>query len=152
MLKTIGVESLIRDLVPVGKDSIVNEIDRGNNEIRAKLKARKNSAKSKNIIKLIELSSRLGFLTSGTKLAFIKLRQVFIKALIFLYFDLKCHICIKINTSGYAIGGVLSYLTSDDLGRWHSRAFFSWKMILVKTQYEIHNGKLLAIVKAFNTW
>ena len=35
------------------------------------------------------------------------------------------------------------------LGQWHLVAFFSKKMIPVKTQYKIDNGKFLAIVKTF---
>lgn len=31
-------------------------------------------------------------------------------------------------------------------------AFYFQKMILTKTWYEIHNGKLLAIVEVFKTW
>ena len=31
-------------------------------------------------------------------------------------------------------------------------SFFSQKMILVKTRYEIHDNKFLAIVKTFKTW
>ena len=52
---------------------------------------------------------------------------------------------------GYAIGGILSQLTSDDLGQWHPVTFFSRKMIPTKTRYKTHNGKLLAIVEAFKT-
>ena len=58
----------------------------------------------------------LDFLTSGAKLMFIKLRQAFIKAPILHYFDLERHIRVETDESGYAIGGVLSQLTSDDLG------------------------------------
>lgn len=46
------------------------------------------------------------FLTLGAKLAFIE-------TLILHYFDPKCYICIKIDTSEYAIGRVLSQLSSD---------------------------------------
>ena len=68
--------------------------------------------------------------------------------------------------SGYAIGGVLSQLTSDqvtldskpnptkksDFGQWYPVAYFSKKMILAETQYKMHNAELLAIVEAFKTW
>ena len=54
--------------------------------------------------------------------------------------------------SGYAIGVVLSQLTTDNLGRWHQVAFYFWKMIPAKTWYKTHDGKLLAIVKAFKIW
>ena len=52
---------------------------------------------------------------------------------------------------GYAIGGILSRLTSDDLGQWYPIAFFSKKMIPAEIWYETHNDKLLAIVEAFKT-
>ena len=63
---------------------------------------------------------------------------------------------------GYAIGDVLGQLifgTSPDvvvikadLSQWHLVAFFSTKMISVKTWYKTHDGKLLAIFEAFKTW
>ena len=56
------------------------------------------------------------------------------------------------DTSGYAISGILSQLTSDNSGQWHPVAFFSRKIIPAETRYETHDGKLLAIVEAFKTW
>ena len=41
---------------------------------------------------------RSDFLTPEARLAFTKLRQVFIKALIFYHFDLKCHIRVETDT------------------------------------------------------
>ena len=93
-----------------------------------------------------------GFLTSGARKAFTELRQAFIKALILHHFDLERHIRVETDASGYAIGGVLSQLSSDNLGQWHPVAFFSRKMIPAETRYETHNGELLAIVEAFKTW
>ena len=52
----------------------------------------------------------------GARLAFIKLRQVFLKASILYHFNSKCYIRIKINILGYTIGKVLSQLISDGLG------------------------------------
>ena len=101
------------------------------------------------------------FLTSDTKEAFNYLRQTFTKALILQQFDPECHMQIKTNASGYAIGRVLSQLTlnkviSDEaIGLnidWYLVVYFSKKMIPAKTRYEIHNGELLAIVEAFKTW
>ncbi len=80
------------------------------------------------------------------------MRQAFLKALILNHFDPERHIRIETDASGYAIGEVLSQLTSDDSGRWHLVAFFSRKMIPVETRYETHDGELLAIVEAFKTW
>ena len=48
------------------------------------------------------------FLTSNTKEIFNHLKQIFIKILILQHFDLKYHIRIKINLSGYVISGMLS--------------------------------------------
>ncbi len=99
------------------------------------------------------LSSQSGsFLTSEAKKAFTELRQAFVEAPILNHFDPERHIRIETDVSGYAISGILSQLTSDDLGRWHPIAFFSRKiMILAETQYETHDGKLLVIVEAFKT-
>lgn len=41
------------------------------------------------------------------------LKQLFIKALIFWHFDLKCHIYIKSNKSKYAINRILNQLNFD---------------------------------------
>ena len=84
------------------------------------------------------------------------MRQAFTEAPILRHFDPKCHIRIETDASGYAVGGVLSQLTSDhltsDQGQWHPVANFSRKMIPAETRYETHDGELLAIVEAFKTW
>ena len=53
------------------------------------------------------------FLISNAKKAFNYLKQAFIKASILEHFDLKSYIWIKINISGYIIGGVLNQLNLD---------------------------------------
>ena len=78
-------------------------------------KGRKTS-KSKNLSKSKKTVGS-DFLTSGARLAFTKLRQAFVKAPILYHFNPKCHIRIETDESVYAIGGVLSQLTSDDSGR-----------------------------------
>ena len=108
------------------------------------------SSKSKNLSKSKKTES--GFLTSGARKAFIELRQAFIKAPILHHFEPKRHIRVDTDALGYAIGGILSQLTSDNLGQWHPVAFFLRKMIPAETRYETHNGKLLAIVEALKTW
>ena len=117
------------------------EVDGGEIEIGKK---GRNSSKFK--------KTELDFLISGARKAFTKLRQAFIKALILHHFDPECHIWVETDAFGYAIGGVLSQLISDDLGRWHPIAFFSRKMIPAETTYENYNGELLAIIEAFKTW
>ena len=122
-----------------GMDDV--EVDGGEVEVGEK---GRNSSKSK--------KTESGFLTSGARKAFTELRQAFVKAPILHHFDPERHIRIETDASGYAIGGVLSQLTSDNSGRWHPVAFFLRKMILAETRYETHDGELLAIVEAFKTW
>ena len=43
-------------------------------------------------------------------------------------------------------------IIKTDLSQWHSIAFFLRKMISAKIQYKTHNGKFVAIIKAFKTW
>ena len=52
------------------------------------------------------------FLTPDTRAAFNRLRLAFTEASILRHFDPKCHIWIEIDALGYAIGGMLSQLTS----------------------------------------
>ena len=75
-----------------------------------KLKSEK-LLKSKNSPNFDITKARSSFLTFNTKTALNYLRITFIKALIFWYFDSKCHIWIKINILVYAIDEVLSQLT-----------------------------------------
>ena len=96
------------------------------------------------------------FLTPGNKKTFNQLKQALTKAPISQYFDLECYIRIETNASGYALGRVLSQLTSDhltlDQGQWQPVAYFLRKMILAKTRYKTYDSERLAIVKAFKTW
>ncbi len=62
---------------------------------------------------LPKANSGTDFLTSGAKEAFIHLRKAFIEAPILRHFDPECHIRIETDASGYAIGGVLSQMTSN---------------------------------------
>ena len=126
-------------------DSEVDGNEIGDNKVRKKVQKCKNLSKSKKVI-------GLDFLTPGARLAFIKLRQAFVKAPIFHHFDPEHYIRIVTNRSGYTIGGVFSQLTSNNLGQLHLVAFFSQKIILAETRYKTHNVEFLAIVEAFKTW
>lgn len=57
---------------------------------------------------LVESNFGSDFPTLGTRLAFGKLKQVFIKASIIHHFDPKYHIQVNIDILGYVIGRVLS--------------------------------------------
>ncbi len=100
-------------------------------------------------------SSGTDFLILTAKETFIDLQKTFTKALILRHFNPKCHIWIEINTSEYAIGGVLSQMTSNhldqlssnhvtyknlnlissksEIGQWYLAAFFSQKIISAET-------------------
>lgn len=69
MLRITRIEPLVRELVLVGENGSVNEVGRVNNKIEAKFMVRKNSAKFKSLVKLIKLSSELGFFTPKARLA-----------------------------------------------------------------------------------
>ena len=106
---------------------------------------------SKNLSKSKKTVGSSDFFTFGAKLTFTKLRQVFFETPILYRFDPECCIRIETDVLSYAISGVFSQLNLDDLGQWHLVAFFSCKMIPVKTKYKTHNGELLVIVEAFKT-
>ena len=124
-----------------GMDDV--EVDGGKVEVDEVGKKVQKSFKSKKTVRSSD------FLTPGAKLAFTKLWQAFLKATIFHHFDPECHIQTETDVSGYAIGRILSQLTSDDLGQCHLIAVFTWKMIPAETRYETHDGELLAIIEAF---
>ena len=159
MLKTTG--SSVISAFRVDGDEVID----GGGAV-GQLNASRKSAKSKSRIKSGHLcnSNNLKerkFLTSNARKAFNHLWQAFTEAPILRHFDPECHIWIKTDASGYAIRRVLSQLTpnqviSDDvIGSnvdWHPVAYFSRKMIPAETQYETHDGELLAIVEAFKTW
>ena len=108
------------------------------------------SAKS-DFTKPVRRAEKPSFLTPDARRAFTQLRQVFTKASILQHFDPKCHIRIETDVSSYAIGGVLSQMTSET-GQWHPVAHYSRKMIPAETCYKTHDTKLLAIVEVFKNW
>ena len=108
------------------------------------------SAKS-DFTKPVRRAEEPSFLTPDARRAFTQLRQAFTEAPILRHFDPERHIRIETDASGYAIGGVLSQMTSET-GQWHPVAYYSQKMIPAETRYETHDAKLLAIVEAFKNW
>ena len=79
----------------------------------AKSKKSKLTKPKKSDLINVKANIRTDFLIFGAKKAFIHLQKAFIKVLIFIYFDLKHYIWISADVFRYAIGGVLSQLTSD---------------------------------------
>lgn len=103
-------------------------------------------AKSKSLIK-----PKAGFFILEIRLTFMKLRLAFIKAPILNHFNTKYNIQIKTDVLSYIISGIWNYLTSNNSAQWHLMAFYSEKIISVKTQYKIYGDKLLAIVEVLKT-
>ena len=77
-----------------------------------KLVKSKKLSKSGNLPNFNAKEAGLSFLIPGAREAFNRLRLAFTEALIFWNFDPECHIQIKTDVSGYAIGGMLSQLAS----------------------------------------
>ena len=144
-----------------GKLSKTGKLFKSGNSKGKKSAKFKKQSKSENSPNFNTIEANPSFLTPKARATFNYLQLAFTKTPIFGHFHPKCHIWIEINTSDYAIGDDLSQLTSKtslnrivtkvDLGQWYLVAVFSRKMIPVKTWYKTHNGKLLAIVKAFKT-
>ena len=78
-----------------------NEV--GDDEIRKKVQK---TSRSKNLSKS-KKTERSDFFTFGARLAFIELRQAFVKAPILHHFDPERHIRVETDVSGCAIGKVL---------------------------------------------
>ena len=89
-----------------------------------------NSSKYKKTVRSLD------FLTPKAKLAFIKLRQAFLKAMILHHFNPKRHIRIETDVSGYAMSGVLSQLTSDELLA-IVETFKTWRYYLKGSRHEV---------------
>ena len=106
MLKT--TQSAENLTLLMAKDDEVGSVGDGNCEDKT---IKRSSLTSKN------LNKATSYLTPKARLAFTQLRKTFTNAPILRHFDPECHIQIEIDISGYAIGGVLSQLTLDNLGQ-----------------------------------
>jgi len=77
--------------------------------------------------------------------AFKELKEKFTKELVLVALDLDKKIRVEVDTSDYAMGGVLSMECKD--GRWRLVAFLSKSLNETERNYEIHNKEMLAIVR-----
>ena len=107
----VGSNSMVRDSIVDGDEATnptkgKNQAKRTKSKILVKSKSHDFLPNSRN------KKAGTSFFTSKARLAFTQLRQTFIKAPILYYFDSESHIRIEINVSGYAIGGILSQLSS----------------------------------------
>lgn len=93
-------------------------------------------------------TKNMWFLILKANTALTQLRYAFTKAFILWFFDLKCHIRIETNASGYIMGRVLNQLILNS-GQWYPMMHFLKKMMPAETRYKTYNGKFLANVKVF---
>ena len=94
----------------VGDDK-VDDVEVGDNEVGKKVQIITKSKKLSKSKKMV----RSDFFIRGARLAFIKLKQGFVKASTLYHFDQEYYIWVETDASSYAIGGVFYQLTLDDL-------------------------------------
>jgi len=58
---------------------------------------------------------------------------------------------VEADSSDFATGAVLSQQSMTD-GKWHPVAFYSKSLSSVERNYEIHDKKMLAIIRALEEW
>jgi hypothetical protein len=59
--------------------------------------------------------------------------------------------CIEADSSDFATGAVLSQLSAED-AKWHPVAYYSKSLSETERNYEIHDKKMLAIIRALDEW
>lgn len=82
--------------------------------------------------------------------AFLHLKKLFTTAPILMQFDPKRETVLETDSSGWAVGGVLSQYDEDGLLR--PCAYFSQKNSPAECNYEIHDKELLAIIRSLQQW
>jgi hypothetical protein len=85
-----------------------------------------------------------------TQKAFEWLKQKFAKKLILTNYDSKRENMLEIDASNREIEAI--YSQKNDNERWKSVTFYFRKLSSVEQNYEIHDKKLLIIVKNFKEW
>jgi hypothetical protein len=80
---------------------------------------------------------------------FEKIKKKFIKEPILKIYQLMLLIKVEINISDFVLGVCL--LQKHD-GVWYLVVYYSWKMTLLKLNYNIYNKELLGIVTALKEW
>jgi len=88
--------------------------------------------------------------TDAADRAFTTLKRLFTTAPILLQFDPDRETVVETDSSGWAVGGVLSQYDDDGLLR--PCAYFSKKNAPAECNYEIHDKELLAIIRCLQQW
>ena len=88
--------------------------------------------------------------TEKEEKAFKELKERFTKESVLAAPDIDKKMRMEVNTSDYAMGDVLSMECED--GLWRLVAFLSKSLNETERNYEIHDKKLLAIVRGLEVW
>jgi hypothetical protein len=78
------------------------------------------------------------------------LKEFFISAPILAYWDSDKFTVLKADCSEYSMGACFSQINKS--GKLKPVAYFSKKLFSAESNYEIHDKKLLAIVRAMEEW
>jgi len=82
--------------------------------------------------------------------AFRELKEKFTKEPVLTVPNLDKKMRIEVDTSDYTMGGILSMECED--GRWRSVAFLSKLLNETERNYEIHDKKMLAVIRELENW
>jgi len=82
--------------------------------------------------------------------AFKQLKQMFMTQPVLVALDLDKKMRVEADTSEYATGGVLSMKCKDK--KWRPVAFISKSLNEAEWNYEIHDRKMLAIIRCLDKW
>jgi hypothetical protein len=83
--------------------------------------------------------------------AFNWLKELVTSALVLALPDSECLYHIEADSSGVAMGAVLSQPSLED-DKWHLVAFLSKSLSAVEHNYEIHDMEMLTIIRALEEW
>ena len=81
---------------------------------------------------------------------FRELKKIFTKELVLIVLDLDKKIRMKVNTSDYAMGGVL-FIECEDR-KWQPMAFLSKSLNETERNYEIHDKEMLVVIRRLENW
>jgi len=88
--------------------------------------------------------------TERQEKAFKELKEQFTKETVLAAPDIDKKMRMEVDTSDYTMGGVLSMEYED--GLWRPVAFLSKSLNEIERNYEIHDKKMLAIVRGLEAW
>ena len=81
---------------------------------------------------------------------FKELKERFMKELVLAAPDINKKMRMKVDASGYTMGGVLSMECEDEL--WRLAAFLSKSLNETKRNYKIHDKEILVIIRGLEAW